>query len=194
MEEQCFFSSDGSGQHGQSTFVTTVGTILGDYAQHTPSETLRINHSESVRSGVARLQGARCVSAVEAEGGRKFAEALVKPLTGGDKVTARSLSQEHFEVKPTLTIRLAVNHQPTTQGMDHGTWRRIRLIPFTVTLPKEDQDKKLDCKLKTELPGIPRWAVEGCQAWQQAGLDPPQVVMQATGEYRAETDIIARFL
>ena len=81
--------------------MTTVGTILGDYARHTPSETLLINASEGIRNDVARLQGARFVSAVEAEGGRRLAEALVKQLTGGDKVTARYLYQEHFEYKPT---------------------------------------------------------------------------------------------
>jgi putative DNA primase/helicase len=194
IEEQCFFIPYGSGQNGKSTFVTTVGTILGDYARHTPSETLLINHSESVRNDVARLQGARFVSAVEAEGGRKLAEALVKQLTGGDKVTARYLYQEHFEFKPTFKIWLAVNHKPIIQGMDHGIWRRIHLIPFIVTIPKEDQDKRLGEKLQAELSGILRWAVEGCLIWQQKGLEPPMAVKQATEDYHAEMDVITEFL
>jgi putative DNA primase/helicase len=39
-----------------------------------------------------------------------------------------------------------------------------------------------------------RWAVEGCLAWQAEGLEPPLAVTAATREYRAEMDVIARFL
>jgi putative DNA primase/helicase len=193
-QEQCYFILHGSGANGKSTFINTMSALLGGYARHTPTETLLVKNSDAVRNDIARLQGARFVSAVEAEGGRKLAEALVKQLTGGDKVTARYLYQEHFEFVPVFKIWLAVNHKPIIKGADHGTWRRIRLIPFLVTIPAEEQDKSLMDKLKAELPGILRWAVEGCQAWQQEELEPPQAVTQAIDEYRAEMDVVSRFL
>lgn len=87
-----------------------------------------------------------------------------------------------------------MNHRPLIQGTDHAIWRRIRLIPFTVTIPEPERDKQLGEKLLAELPGILRWAVEGCSAWQQEGLESPLAVKGATGEYRAEMDTVAQFI
>jgi putative DNA primase/helicase len=194
IQEQCLFILYGTGANGKSTFLNAVSTMLWEYSSHTPTETLLITRSDGVRNDLARLQGARFVTAVEAEGGRRLAEAQVKQLTGGDKITARYLYQEHFEFYPTFKLWLAVNHKPTIQGTDLAIWRRIRLIPFTVTIPEPERDKRLGEKLLAELPGILRWAVEGGLAWQQEGLEPPQAVTGATGEYRAEMDVIAAFI
>ncbi len=43
-------------------------------------------------------------------------------------------------------------------------------------------------------PGILRWAVEGCLAWQREGLRMPEGVRQATVDYLAEQDLIAQWL
>jgi putative DNA primase/helicase len=193
-QEQCLFILYGAGANGKSTLIQTISALLGDYARQTPTETLLIQRGDGVRNDLARLQGARFVSAVEVEGGRKLAEALVKQLTGGDTITARFLYGEHFEFQPMFKLWLAVNHKPVVQGTDHAIWRRLRLIPFTVTIPAAEQDKRLTEKLQAELPGILRWAVEGCLLWQQEGLEPPAAVHRATGDYRAEMDVIAAFI
>jgi len=192
--EQCLFILYGTGANGKSTLIQTISALLGDYARQTPTDTLLVQRGDGPRNDLARLQGARFVSAVEVEGGRRLAEALVKQLTGGDTVTARFLYGEHFEFQPMFKLWLAVNHKPVVQGTDHAIWRRIRLLPFTVTIPEPEQDKRLAEKLQAELPGILRWAVEGCLAWQREGLEPPQAVKRATGDYRAEMDVIAAFI
>jgi putative DNA primase/helicase len=89
---------------------------------------------------------------------------------------------------------MVVNHKPEVRGTDLGIWRRIRLIPFTETIALADQDKRLSEKLVTELPGILRWAVEGCLEWQREGLQAPAEVRKATAGYRAEMDVIGAFL
>jgi putative DNA primase/helicase len=184
----------GAGANGKSTLIQSISALLGEYAQQTPTETLLLQRGDGPRNDLARLQGARFVSAVEVEGGRRLAEALVKQLTGGDTITARFLYGEHFEFQPMFKLWLAVNHKPVVQGTDYAIWRRICLLPFTVTIPEAERDKRLTEKLQAELPGILRWAVEGCLAWQQEGLEPPAVVKRATGDYRAEMDVIAAFI
>lgn len=171
-----------------------MGILLGDYARQTTAETLLVKRGDGISNDVARLHGARLVSAVEIEGGRRLAEAQVKQLTGGDVIAARFLYREFFEFRPAFKLFLGVNHTPVIQGTDHGIWRRIHLIPFTVTIAKEDQDKRLGEKLQAELAGIMHWAIKGCLAWQADGLEPPRAVAEATREYRAEMDTIARFL
>jgi len=123
-----------------------------------------------------------------------LAEAQVKQLTGSDTVTTRLLYKEWFQFRPTFKIWLATNHTPVIRGTDHAIWRRIRLIPFTVTIPESEKDLEFPDKLAAELPGILRWAVSGCLAWQQEGLGAPAVVREATESYRREMDSLAPFL
>jgi len=192
--EQAWFLLHGPGANGKTTFLRVMTDLLGEYAAWTPTQTLLAKRGEHVENDLARLRGARLVAAVEAEGGRRLAEALVKQLTGGDAVTARFLYGEYFEFVPTFKLWFGTNHKPEIRGTDHAVWRRIRLIPFTVTIPEAEQDRELPEKLRTEFPGILSWAVQGCLQWQQQGLGVPEPVRKATADYREAMDIIGAFL
>ncbi|NPV90533.1 MAG: DNA primase [Firmicutes bacterium] len=192
--EQVIFILHGTGANGKSTFINTISSLLADYALKTPSETLLAKRHEGVPNDIARLKGARFVSAAESEEDKRLAEAQIKQMTGGDKLTARFMRAEWFEFEPEFKVFIATNHKPEVRGTDLGIWRRIRLVPFNVTIPDHEQDKNLTEKLKTELPGILAWAVEGCLAWQREGLGIPEEVRHATEDYRAEMDVLAGFL
>jgi putative DNA primase/helicase len=193
--EQKVFIPYGLGANGKGTLVNTFLRLLGDYAQQTPTETLLVkNHSNGISNDVARLKGARFVAAVEAEHGRHLAEALVKQLTGGDRISARYLYREFFDFDPTFKLFLSVNHKPVIKGSDYGIWRRIHLIPFDVTFPPDKRDPDLGSKLEAELPGILRWAMKGCMLWQKEGLEPPDAVKAAINEYRSEMDVVGDFI
>lgn len=192
--EQCLFLLYGTGANGKTTLLETLQSLLGDYAKKADSSTFLLHQHDAIRNDIAALVGARLVTAEEIGEGRRLAEVLVKQLTGGDRVTARFLFREPFEFKPVFKIFLAANHKPVIRGTDYAIWRRIRLIPFTVTIPKGEQDKKLPSKLLAELPGILRWAVEGCLAWQHDGLGEPAEVLEATEEYRSDMDVLGGFL
>ena len=88
---------------------------------------------------------------------------------------------------------MAVNHKPVIRGTDTGIWRRVRLIPFTVTFDEDRQDKTLPAKLREELPGLLAWAVAGCLEWQLCELGVPDEVKKATGDYQSEMDAVAQF-
>lgn len=132
--------------------------------------------------------------ALEAEEGRRLAESLVKLLTGGDRIECRRMREDFWGFWPTHTILLACNHKPRIKGTDWATWSRIRLIPFNVTIPLEEQDKDLAEKLANEAPGILAWAVRGCLAWQKDGLGSPPEVEKATADYRSSEDSLTAFL
>jgi putative DNA primase/helicase len=192
--EQVLFMLYGTGANGKSTFLETLRAALGDYAHHADFSTFIARNINGPRNDIARLNGARLVTAQEIQSGQRLDERLVKQLTGGDTVTARFLYAENFEFKPTFKLFLAANHKPVIRGTDHAIWRRIRLIPFTVTIPDEEQDKDLARKLQRELPGILTWAVRGCLQWQEKGLAAPETVTKATATYRREMDTFAGFL
>jgi putative DNA primase/helicase len=80
------------------------------------------------------------------------------------------------------------------KGTDYAIWRRIRLVPFEVTIPEAERDKNLYNKLKKEVEGIFAWAVQGCLLWRKHGLGEPEEVKAATDSYREEMDLLAEFL
>jgi putative DNA primase/helicase len=192
--EQCFCILYGTGSNGKSTLLKVLGGLLGDYARHTPTETLLVKRGDQISNDIARLAGARMVTAIESEGGRRMAEALIKQLTGGDKIAARFLHREFFEFEPNFKLWLASNHKPRIKGSDNAIWRRIHLIPFEVMIPENERDRDLGEKLRSERPGILRWAVEGCKLWREEGLAAPATVKAATNQYREESDIVASFI
>ncbi len=136
----------------------------------------------------------RLVAATETDDGCRLSEALVKQLTGGDQLRARRMREDFWGFTPSHTVILTTNHKPTIRGTDNGIWRRIRLVPFTVTIPDAEQDGDLKEKLKSEWPAILRWIVGGCVEWQREGLQPPDEVLAATASYRADMDVLGEFL
>ncbi len=192
--EQVFFLLYGTGANGKTTLLEVLRHLFGDYARQSNFSTFLARRDDSVRGDLARLAGARLVTAVEAEEGQRFAESLVKQLVGGDVITARRLYQNEIEFRPAFKLFLAANHKPTVWGTDHAFWRRVRLIPFTVTIPPERQDRALLDKLRAELPGILNWALEGCGDWLANGLGEPAAVVAATRSYQAEQDLVGEFI
>jgi P4 family phage/plasmid primase-like protien len=128
--EQILLLLYGTGANGKSTFLNVLKEVLGEYAAQIDFASLLVQRQDSVRNDLARLAGARMVTGIEAEEGRRFSEVVVKQLTGGDPITARFLFREHFEFTPQFTLWLAANHKPTVRGTDYAIWRRMRLIPL----------------------------------------------------------------
>ncbi|MHB8587196.1 MAG: phage/plasmid primase, P4 family [Thermoplasmatota archaeon] len=193
----------GTGGNGKSTILSIARTILGEYAGTIRTDVLLEQHgSDSATEDVARLDGLRMVTAVETRDGGHLNEALVKALTGGDKISASYKYGHVFEFTPQFTPILATNHRPHVRE-DDAIWRRIRLLPFIVRFagPDEDpapgaasRDLNLTDRLQSELPGVLNRLLGGCLEWQRTGLAPPPAAKEATREYRREEDALLRFL
>ena len=196
VDEQCLFILNGRGRNGKSVFSNVVSDVAGNYAKQMNVQTIvaKKNQSGSANSDIARLEGARIVTSSELNEGDRFDESLVKQLTGGDKILARFLYGSEFEYKPKFKIWMATNHLPIIRGTDDGIWRRIKIIPFNIQIPKEKVDKKLEYKLKAEYTGILNWIVQGAIMWQQEGLKDPEAVTKVIETYRAEMDPLDAFL
>jgi putative DNA primase/helicase len=194
--EDVLFLLHGSGANGKSTLLEVLRLVMGEYAACAAFDTFVQRRGDGgPREDIARLDGARFVTATEGREGRRLDEALIKSVTGGDTVTARHLYQGSFEFVPQFKLWLATNHLPRIEGGDDAIWRRIRLIPFGVQIPEAERDPGLVDRLTTELPGILAWAVEGARSWAHHGLgDLPGRVRSATAEYRSESDVIRSWI
>lgn len=193
--EQCLFVLVGNGANGKSTLLSIISALLGDYGGTTPMQTLMVSkYGSQATNDLAALVGKRFVSASEGEAGAKLAEAKIKMMTGGDLISCRKLYGEFFEYTPMFKLWLATNELPRIDGTTEGIWRRFNVIEFPVTFQPHERDKELLSKLKSELPGILNWAVEGFKKWKQEGLNPPAKVREATAAYRSENDTVRQFV
>jgi P4 family phage/plasmid primase-like protien len=198
VTEHVLFFAHGTGANGKSTFADVLLGILGTgpagYATVAPMSTFTATGSEQHPTDLAGLRGMRCVVAHETEEGRSWAVAKIKMMTGGDMITARFMRQDFFTYAPQFKVLILGNHRPSLHGVDEATRRRVHLIPFDVTIPAEERDKALPGKLRAEYPGILRWMLDGCVAWQEQGLQPPVRVVAATDEYFADEDTFGAWL
>lgn len=194
--EQCFFFLYGLGNNGKSTFLTTIQKLMAPYTGTASTELFltRDRGSSGPAEDLANLKGKRLIAATEVEDSRRMAVALVKQMTGGESIRASRKYEHEVEFRPTHKIWIVGNHKPVIADTTLSIWRRVKLIPFTVTIPPEQIDPQLARKLEDELPGILSWAVQGCLEWQKQGLKEAEVVRIATASYRHESDILADFI
>ncbi len=181
-DEHCLFVLYGTGSNGKTTFTETIRLLLGDYAQRVNIESLMQSwgSGQAATPDIANMAGARFVLSSEIPENRKLNESLVKDLTGGDAITARKLFANPFTFTPNHKLWIFGNHKPRVAGTDEGIWRRIRVVPFNVTIPKEQRRQMSDVLevFQNEMPGILAWAVNGCILWQVNGLPIPEAVQQ----------------
>lgn len=184
----------GTGRNGKSTILGTWQSIMRDYAVAAPKGMLEESRHERHETEIARLRGARVVTAQETERGSHWAETTVKWLTGGDRLTGRYMRQDYFEFEPQFTLIVSGNHKPKLRDVTPAIKERLHMIPFTRTFERGHCDPDLPVKLIEEWPGILAWAIEGCRMWHYIGLAPPPAVRNATAGYLAEQDVLDGFL
>jgi putative DNA primase/helicase len=167
---------------------------MADYATTAPMETFMASTHDRHPTDLADLRGARLVFATETEEGRRWAEAKLKQLSGGDPVKARYMRENFFQFQPQFKLLFAGNHKPSLRNIDEAIRRRFHLLHFKVIIPVEERDPGLYDKLRAEWPAILRWMLEGCLAWQRTGLAAPASVSEATAEYLATEDTLQIWL
>jgi putative DNA primase/helicase len=192
--EHALFFLYGTGANGKSVFLNTITGVMGNYARTAPIEAFITSTNDRHPTDLAGLQGARLVTAVETEDGRRWAESKLKAVTGGDCIAARFMRQDFFQFTPQFKLCVAGNHKPGLQTVDEAMRRRFHLLPFTVTIPAAERDLELADRLRNEWSGILQWMIDGCLAWQREGLAAPAVVKEATADYLAAEDAIGRWI
>lgn len=196
-EEKLFFAF-GPPAGGKSTLIEAIRSVLGPHATALTFDTLlkrKYSRSGEARPDVAKLVGVRFASAVEAGKDKEFDEELINMLTGGDTISARHLYGEEFDFKPIVKLWLAANNIPSVSGPAGAIWRRLRLIPFDLTIPEKERDSSVKNRLQTtERAAILAWMMEGCLLWQKEGLGEPEAVKRLTADEQGDSDPLKFFL
>lgn len=197
IAEECFFIVSGLRQTGKSTFMSAIETSLGTYASVSSAEVFMKRYGkEAPREELVKFAGSRLVTTEELPEGERFDDALLKRITGGSRLSARYLYQESFEYIPQFKLWVATNFDPITS--DSAMFRRIKRIPFNVTIPEARRDRTLKDMLRDRSAGgkaVLAWAVEGAIKYIEAGkLETPTQVVLATSSYEQEQDSFSHFM
>jgi putative DNA primase/helicase len=206
-QEHKLFILWGIGRNGKDTLLKAVKNCLGDdLAGEIRSEMLldqgRMRSSSGPSADIMRLRGLRLTWASETNEGRRMDAGQVKLLTGGGDLVGRPpYGRREVSFPQSFTLCLLTNAKPQASAEDYALWRRICLIPFNTRFVDDPKghhekliDRFLDDKLAAEAEGILVWMVQGCLEWQRDGLQPPNVVTQATDDYRADEDVLQQFI
>lgn len=198
--EQVLVFHHGKGKNGKSTQINIKLYIAGDYGRSIPIETFaqegRARQAGQATPDLAMLHRVRYLSTSEPQKNWKLDEALIKVLTGGDEVPVRELHRSYFMLKPEFKLGMNGNYKPRIDGgeADSGMWRRVKLVPWAVTIPKETRDKHFGDKLKAEAAGILNRMLRGLERWMRDGLVDAAEVAAATEQFRQDSDPLGRFL
>jgi P4 family phage/plasmid primase-like protien len=195
--EDCLFLNHGDGRNGKGVFLNVLKFVLGDYCAQANFDSFTAGKGTGIqiRTDIARLAGARMVTASENEQDKRLAEGLLKTLTGSDTITARRLYEEEREFLPQFKLWFAVNHKPRIIGVDEGIWSRIHLIPWNVFIPEAKRIKNLrETIIAEEASGVLNWMLAGLRDYQEHGLVRSAEIAAATEDFRKESDQIQRFL
>ena len=205
VKEERFHIWTGTGSNSKSIVVSLFEKCFGDYCCKLPISLLTNKRaaSNAACSEIARTKGRRFAVLQEPSENEKFNVGLMKELSGGDKIMARSLYQEPFEFLPQMKMVLTCNSLPEVPSSDDGTWRRIRLVEFLSKFTDKPEpgreyqfpiDRDLTAKMEGWKETFMAMLIEIYKKYRVDGLVEPDEVLKATREYQRNNDYISEFI
>jgi putative DNA primase/helicase len=175
----------GAGGSGKSTLFSALVETLGDYAVTVSFDAfLERDHRGGPRPELAMCRGARAVFAAEVSEGVKLDSAVLKSITGGERITARMLYANPITFPPQFVPLLACNVAPLIED-DSGNRRRLRIVPCDNEVKNPDTSLREDLRKPEARAALLAFLVQGFKRWRQEGLSTCQAVEDATAAYWA---------
>lgn len=198
----------GDGKNGKSTLVDAASVTLGGRTTTgamTFLDDAVLSGDRDAKEERMALKGARLAFAEELPEGRRLNVVQLKKAVGTALMKARHLYQREVQWETSHTLVLTTNYKPTVSETDHGTWRRLALVPFPYTFVREvtaEHERPGDAGIKRRIAekaqreAMLAWLIEGARRWYEADRampDHPAEVQQATRAWREESDAIMRY-
>ncbi len=181
----------GSGANGKSVFFEIVLALLG--AANVSSYSLQNLTNEN---GYFRAMLANKLLNYASEINGKLETSIFKQLVSGEPVEARLPYGERFTLTNYAKLIFNCNELPKDVEQTNAYFRRFLIVPFTVTIPDNEQDRELSKKIiDSELSGIFNWVLAGLhRLLAQKRFTYSEVVNQQTELYRTQSDSMKMFI
>lgn len=183
---KCFILLQGPGNTGKSIF----GEFLTGFFNKEACSYLNMNQLGE-RFSSSLIVGKRINASFDlpAESLKPAAVAMIKMITGGDKITVEVKYQNPFSYQPQCKLIFSSNFPLCFNQNDTSFWDRVRIIPFMNQIPPEKQDKRLLDKLERERPCIMKKALAAyCK------LKEKNYIFSGGNDYGLQKDQSAQFV
>jgi P4 family phage/plasmid primase-like protien len=206
---QTFNMYIGIGQNGKSVLVNLMEMVLGDYKGDVPLTLVTEKRGKvgGLTPEIVELKGIRYAVMQEPSKGDKINEGIMKALTSGkDRLQGRApYMPQTITFLPQFKLVVTCNVFMEIKSNDHGTWRRIRAVPFKSLFTKNpvggDKEKPfqflldeyIDEKFDSWKEVFAAMLVE--RAFRTNGaVKDCSIVMAKSNEYRQSQDYISEFV
>jgi putative DNA primase/helicase len=195
--EESLIMCYGTGSNGKSTLFQIWAQLMGTYADSVRNEVILGNRWGGEVTGADQLRGKRLIITSELEESQVMSSALMKKLTSRDPINANVKYAKAITFRPTHTLVLHTNHLPRLKSVDHGTVRRIAVVPFKAQI--SESEKRTDFAeelIRNEGPAILAWMINGAVSFYNAHMtiQKPSVVVEESRRYIEGEDILNRFV
>ncbi|MEI8032379.1 MAG: phage/plasmid primase, P4 family [Chlorobiaceae bacterium] len=182
----------GSGANGKSVFYEVLTALLGP--QNCSGYSL--SSLTDSRSGYHRAKLADKLVNYASEIHGNLQADIFKQLASGEPVEARLPYEHPFIMTNYARLIFNANELPRDVEHSHAFFRRFLIIPFTETIPADEQDIDLPRKIiSKELPGVFNWVLQGLnRLLQQRRFSQCKAAERVLFQYQKESDSVAMFL
>jgi P4 family phage/plasmid primase-like protien len=206
---QVFNMYIGGGQNGKSVLVNLMEMVLGSYKGDVPLSLVTDKRGKigGLAPEVVQLKGTRYAVMQEPSKGDVINEGVMKQLTSGkDQLQGRApYMTKMISFLPQFKLAVTCNALMGIKANDHGTWRRIRAVPFEALFTEnpvnDDPSKPYQYKLDKYIDEkFDSWkevfaSMLAARAFQTNGeVKDCAVVMNRSNEYRQSQDIISEYI
>lgn len=178
----------GGGLNGKSVTLEVIEALLGQM------NVSYLSLSDLTNDDVKRAGIEGKMLNISHESGKDVNPNVLKQLTSGEPVTVKRLYLDPRETNDYGKFIGAFNDLPRPE-LTCGYFRHLIILPYEVTIPKEEIDRQLTTKLKTELPGILNWVLAALPGLlQRSDFTPSEKCERAMYRYRLLSDNVRLFL
>lgn len=181
----------GTGANGKSVFFDVVTAMFG--RENVSNYSLQ---SLTEEKGFYRAKISNKLVNYASEINGKLETSLFKAMVSGEPVEACLKYGQPFTMSQYAKFIFNCNELP--KDVEHTTayFRRFLIIPFDVTIPDEEQDKRLSYKIiENELSGVFNWVLEGLyRLLEQKRFSDCEAAQQAVEQYKIESNSVQMFL
>lgn len=126
----------------------------------------------------------------------KRAISKLKKLTGGDPTSSNVKFSDRVRFVNTAKLLFATNHAALIPNQDEAFFDRMVVIPFTLSIPRENQDRQLPQKLEQERDAIIVRALDAYRELRANGyiFVGEYLANEAIGGKLNPVDTVAQFL
>lgn len=177
----------GDGQNGKSVTLEVIEALLGS------TNISYLSLSDLTNDAVKRAGIEGKMLNISHESGKDVNPNVLKQLASGERVTIERKYKDPRDIADYGKFCAAFNQLPRAE-VTGGYFRRIKILPYNVTITEEEKDDQLAQKLKTELSGILNWVFQALPGLMKRGeFTDSKICKEAFNNYLMQSDNVRLF-